>query len=132
MTSSLSSIQPNLRDLNFEMSPVAGRLVSLEDQLLGLRAECPVSSELQLVCFCCNVHAQWSLPCSPIAQLCMKTGEKWEKVEGNVEVCRRAVGRSKCEPLIEPYVWQWVCSKISGVTKFKLTLSPVRQASASE
>ena len=78
------------------------------------------------MCFCCNAHAQWSLPCSPIAQLCMKTGEKWEKVEGNVEVCRRAVGRSKCEPLIEPYVWQWVCSKISGVTKFKLALSPVR------
>ena len=131
MTSSLSSIQPNLRELNFEISPVAGRF-SPEDQLLGLHTECPVSSELQLVCFCCNAHAQWSLPCSPVAQLCMKTGEKWEKVEGSVGVCRRAVGRSKCEPLVEPHAWQWVCSKISGVTKFKVTLSPVRQASASE
>ena len=53
--------------LNFEMSPVAGRFAP-EDQLLGLCTECPVSSELQLVCFCCNAHAQWSLSCSPVAQ----------------------------------------------------------------
>ena len=61
VTSSLSSIQPNLRGLNFEMSPVAGRF-SQEDQLLGLCTECPVYLELQLVCFCCNAHAECYLP----------------------------------------------------------------------
>ena len=89
MTSSLSSIQPNLRGLNLEMLPVAGRF-SQEDQLLGLCTEYPVSSELQLVCFCCNAHAQCYLPCSPIAQLHTKTGENgrnWRGVLGLQESC---------------------------------------------
>ena len=68
--------------LNFEMSPVAGRFAP-EDQLLGLCTECPVSSELQLVCFCCNAHAQWSLSCSPVAQLRVKNGRSWRGVLGS-------------------------------------------------
>ena len=131
VTSSLSSIQPNLRSLNFEMSPVDSRF-SPEDQLLGLHTECPVSSELQLVCFCCNAHDQWSLSCSPIAQLHMKTGENVRKWSGVLRSAGELWEGASGSLWLSPTCGGWVRSKFSGVTELKPTLSPVRQASASE